>query len=146
MIWSNAYHRTYTGKALAHGSPVWLGLVSYSLYLWHWPLLAFARYVSPGELSVGAATTIVLMSVPVAWLSYRWVETPVRRGVLFRQRLWVIPGAITLLLLMFFTGAYININDGLRSRRALAELQDIKRRLISEHQQKVCSSALTSTT
>jgi len=82
---------------------VWVGLVSYSAYLWHWPLLAFYRY---GYTDVGhiAGGLIVLATFLLAWLTYRFIEQPARRSrapairVFLRQ--YVVPsGAITLLAL-----------------------------------------------
>jgi len=57
---------------------VLLGLISYPLYLWHWPLLSFTRVVE-GETSPFVVALIVLASVVLAWLTYRFVELPVRR-------------------------------------------------------------------
>jgi peptidoglycan/LPS O-acetylase OafA/YrhL len=56
---------------------VQLGLISYPLYLWHWPLLALLRLssVDPQALSVVAA---VALSVALAWLTWRYVERPAR--------------------------------------------------------------------
>lgn len=57
-----------------------VGLISYSLYLWHQPMLAFARIIGPSpDLSLDVAVALLLVSVPIAWLSYRFVETPFRR-------------------------------------------------------------------
>lgn len=60
---------------------VWIGLISYPLYLWHWPLLTFARihYGSvPPPPQVLAS--LVAASVVLAWLTYRFVEKPIRFG------------------------------------------------------------------
>ncbi len=58
---------------------VWVGLVSYSAYLWHWPLLAFYRY---GHTQIGsaAALSLFLLTFACAYLTYRYVETPARRS------------------------------------------------------------------
>ncbi|WP_225780884.1 acyltransferase family protein [Xenophilus sp. Marseille-Q4582] len=58
---------------------VWMGLISYPLYLWHWPLLAYARVLEEGvdpprAVRFGAVGVAVLL----AWLSYRFVEKPLR--------------------------------------------------------------------
>ncbi|MDA7417780.1 acyltransferase family protein [Xenophilus arseniciresistens] len=58
---------------------VWVGLISYPLYLWHWPLLAYARVLEEGvdpprAVRFGA----VGVSVLLAWLSYRFLEKPLR--------------------------------------------------------------------
>ncbi|HZF85853.1 MAG TPA: acyltransferase family protein [Burkholderiaceae bacterium] len=59
---------------------VWFGLISYPLYLWHWPLLAYARVLqSEGDPSRAIRFGAVAASVLLAWLSYRFVERPLRR-------------------------------------------------------------------
>jgi peptidoglycan/LPS O-acetylase OafA/YrhL len=66
---------------LSDARPVqWLGNISYSLYLWHWPVLVYYRTLadrSPGPL---ASLLLVAASVGLAALSYYFVETPVRRA------------------------------------------------------------------
>jgi peptidoglycan/LPS O-acetylase OafA/YrhL len=64
-------------RALSARPMVWVGRVSYSAYLWHWPLLAFYRY-GHSELTVGAGVTIFVATFVLAWLSYRFVEQPAR--------------------------------------------------------------------
>lgn len=55
-----------------------IGLMSYSLYLWHWPILSFLRYRRiPLEAGVGAAALAAIFAV--SWLSWRYVEAPLRR-------------------------------------------------------------------
>ncbi|PPF82220.1 acyltransferase [Subtercola sp. Z020] len=54
---------------------VWIGTISYSLYLWHWPMLVLAAAVF-GTLSLPLALAVGAFSVIPAWLSYRFVETP----------------------------------------------------------------------
>jgi hypothetical protein len=54
----------------------WLGDVSYSWYLWHWPLIAFAEVLWPGRTSVKIAAALV--GLGVAWLSYTLLEQPIR--------------------------------------------------------------------
>lgn len=58
---------------------VWGGLISYSLYLWHYPLFALAR-VQFGALSLALTLGLLLVSVLLAVMSYRWVETPFRNA------------------------------------------------------------------
>lgn len=57
---------------------VWVGLISYPLYLWHWPLLAYARIWTGEPLSSGVALGLLAISVVMAWLTYRWIERPIR--------------------------------------------------------------------
>ncbi|MDH6591167.1 peptidoglycan/LPS O-acetylase OafA/YrhL [Variovorax sp. TBS-050B] len=53
---------------------VWIGLISYPLYLWHWPLLVYARIVEEGEPAPSVRAAMVVASVALAWLTYRFVE------------------------------------------------------------------------
>jgi len=59
---------------------VWLGLISYPLYLWHWPILAFMRHYdlkAPSDLMRWGG---IALAVALATLTYRLVENPIRRG------------------------------------------------------------------
>jgi hypothetical protein len=73
---------------------VWIGLVSYPWYLWHWPLISFVRTMNFGEQSfaeeIGAAT----LSLALAVLTYRFVELPMR-GV--RKKRKFRPAAVVVL-------------------------------------------------
>jgi hypothetical protein len=60
---------------------VWLGKISYPLYLWHWPLLSFLRISSGGESPVSARLAAICIAVALAWLTYVVVERPIRFGV-----------------------------------------------------------------
>jgi peptidoglycan/LPS O-acetylase OafA/YrhL len=59
---------------------VFVGLVSYSWYLWHWPLLSFARIVADRDISTATASGIAVLSFGVACFSYRFIERPFRKS------------------------------------------------------------------
>lgn len=59
---------------------VFVGLISYSLYLWHWPLVVFVRYFNGMEpLTPGTSGLLLVAAILLATASYRWIETPLRR-------------------------------------------------------------------
>jgi peptidoglycan/LPS O-acetylase OafA/YrhL len=60
--------------------PVFVGKISYSWYLWHWPLLSLARLSSSGPLSPGATAAVVMLSFLLSVLSWRFIEQPFRRS------------------------------------------------------------------
>ncbi|MEE4216609.1 MAG: acyltransferase family protein [Xanthomonadales bacterium] len=71
--------QTLAGRLLGTRLLVGVGLISYSAYLWHYPLIAFSRHRSltePGEVLLLA---LALLSFPLAWLSWRYVERPFRQ-------------------------------------------------------------------
>jgi peptidoglycan/LPS O-acetylase OafA/YrhL len=64
---------------LASKPLVFVGLISYPLYLWHWVLLAFLRIANNGEEPQRSwRLTAIAASAVLAWLTYRWVERPIR--------------------------------------------------------------------
>jgi len=65
---------------LASRPLVGIGLISYPLYLWHWPLLVFFAIIKFGELTLLERELVVLASLLLAWATYRLVETPFRFG------------------------------------------------------------------
>lgn len=65
-------------KILSNKVLVWFGLISFPLYLWHWPLLAFARILEGDMPSRNIRIGAVLLAVVLAWLTYRFVERPIR--------------------------------------------------------------------
>lgn len=74
----NGTQQTLVGRWLSWRPVVFIGLISYSLYLWHWPMLAFVRYlvVDPSKTLLVAT---VCLSVLIAALSWRFVEQPIRK-------------------------------------------------------------------
>ena len=72
-----AYGTSLVGRLLATTPTVWLGKISYSLYLWHWPLFAFAAY-EWGELPIAGRLALIAASIVLAAVTYRWIEQPAR--------------------------------------------------------------------
>lgn len=69
----------WTGLVLRSTPMMFFGLISYSLYLWHWPLLSLWRMTHPGKPHIAMILLVCAVSVLLAWLSYRFVEQPFRR-------------------------------------------------------------------
>lgn len=111
---------------LARRGMVWVGLISYPLYLWHWPLLTFARVIESGDPSGTIRLVAVLASVLLAWLTYRFVERPIRFGLgTGRRRMGLV---LAPMVLAFAAGLVMYANAGFASRfpndiRALANFK-----------------------
>jgi peptidoglycan/LPS O-acetylase OafA/YrhL len=66
-------------RLLAARPLVAIGLISYSWYLWHWPLMAFVRIVTAGPPVPAVMLSVAIVSIVPAWASWRYVERPFRR-------------------------------------------------------------------
>jgi peptidoglycan/LPS O-acetylase OafA/YrhL len=88
LIWSgtNAERLSLVARILAMRPVVFVGLISYSLYLWHWPIFAFARYFHRGPLPVAQTIPIVVGSFCLGILSWRFIELPFRNGNIIKSR------------------------------------------------------------
>ena len=72
-------------RGLSTAVPRWFGRISFSLYLWHWPVLVLvAALTASGRLNVPLAMFCIVESVVLAGLSYRFVEQPARRSTVLR--------------------------------------------------------------
>ncbi len=66
-------------NVLAWPPLVWTGLISYALYLWHWPLLSFLNILAEGRPPLALRWLALGSSFLLAWLTYRYIELPIRR-------------------------------------------------------------------
>ncbi len=70
----------FNRTVLANRGLVGLGLISFPLYLWHWPLLSFARIIESETPSRGIRLAAIGISLVLAWLTYKLIERPIRFG------------------------------------------------------------------
>jgi peptidoglycan/LPS O-acetylase OafA/YrhL len=92
---------------------VWIGLISFPLYLWHWPVLTFARILESQTPILEIRVTAVFVSIILAWLTYYFVERPLRFGA--HNRLKTI-GLIAVLMMISSFGLFIWNGKGLKFR------------------------------
>ena len=93
VIAAGTQHTTWVNRALAFPAMVKVGDWSYSIYLWHWPLMVFAASLWPGV--SGARILAGVLSFLPAVASYRWLEQPIRRlPPLTRRRTFALVGAV----------------------------------------------------
>jgi peptidoglycan/LPS O-acetylase OafA/YrhL len=91
---------------------VWIGLISYPLYLWHWPLLSFTRIVNGMQPSTEMSLAAVLVSFLLAWLTYSLMEKPARQGSNKKMAM----ALMIVMAIIFGIGLVINLNDGMVNR------------------------------
>jgi peptidoglycan/LPS O-acetylase OafA/YrhL len=93
----------------------WLGSRSYSLYLWHWPLVA-ALYCFDLQGAVPWIAAAIALSLALSELSYRLVEQPARHGLQRWRRRWAVAGLLGLVLLTGFAANEVVKNKGIPQR------------------------------
>jgi peptidoglycan/LPS O-acetylase OafA/YrhL len=100
---------------LSHRYLVTLGLMSYSAYLWHQPLLAFARHRAMGEPNPALLSALLLLSLGLAYLSWRWIEAPFRRPKTVPLR-WLYSASAGCALLLGIAGVAAQESAGFPNR------------------------------
>ena len=102
-------------RALAHPGPVFVGLISYSLYLWHWPVLVLSTYWR-GEYAGPVETALWLgLSFLLAVLSFALVERPLRRATALPARR-LVGGTVAIASVILLAGGVIFLRDGIPGR------------------------------
>jgi peptidoglycan/LPS O-acetylase OafA/YrhL len=109
---------------LASRPMVFVGSISYPLYLWHWPLLVFFAIIKFAPLTLLESGLVVGLSVALAWATARFVEAPIRYGRPYRVKIAALGAAMAMLAL---AGAVIARNNGFDFRlpgeiRAMAQV------------------------
>src|SRR6185437_12284968 len=72
--------RTLAGQLLAVPWLVRIGALSYSLYLWHWPILTLSRWYAGRDLRLVETLVVLCFVGLISYASWRWVERPFRAG------------------------------------------------------------------
>lgn len=112
---------------LAHKMMVFVGLISYPLYLWHWSILSFARIVESEFPSPEIRFAAVAISFLLAWLTYRLIEKPIRFG----RKAWIkTAGTIFLMVVVGYIGYNTYQRDGLAFRSTVKPFKNNKNELV----------------
>ncbi|WP_051677422.1 acyltransferase family protein [Bradyrhizobium sp. URHD0069] len=93
---------------------VFVGLISYPLYLWHWPLISYAYVIRLGKVPTPLmATALVAASFLLAWATYRFIEYPIRFGTHRHRGTQIVAACVAVL---GACGLAVWINNGFPER------------------------------
>jgi peptidoglycan/LPS O-acetylase OafA/YrhL len=112
---------------LASRPLVFIGLISYPLYLWHWPLLSLLRIIEWGKPARGLVNETVLISIGLAYATYILVEKPIRFGR-FSSRPWRMRAAVALsfgICAIGGLGLLTFMMNGIPSRNSISDISDV---------------------
>ena len=131
-------HDALGNRLLALRPLVWVGLISYPLYLWHWPVLSYIRIVESGTPSPALLWGGAGLSVMLAAITYRFIEQPLRAPELKQSALIGLTGALAALLV---ASRVVVASDGLPDRSAVRYVKAAEAQLKREPRQDHSCSA-----
>ncbi len=123
IIWANSHFSTWVGRLLSVRAVVGVGLISYSWYLWHWPVFVYANAVSVDGMQALESAGWIVFSLMLAWLSWRLVELPFREKRLLAGRKPVLVCGLAALFLIGLAGQMVRNHDGVPQRLSGQALQ-----------------------
>ena len=94
--------KTLTHKILSHKIPVAIGLISYSIYLWHQPLFTFMRHINDGHLTLTSMISLSLLTIILAGLTWYFIEQPCRKANISMRKTFCI--SLTFLISFILIG------------------------------------------
>ncbi len=112
LLYSGQKGPAVGNRILSFPAFVFVGLVSYSLYLWHWPLLVFARYFFGRDLAAGQTVSVVGLSIALAVVSTFFIEKLFRGqdSKLTSRQIWAFSIAGTVILIAI--GVHGDVSKG----------------------------------
>ncbi len=105
------------GFILANKPAVFIGLISYPLYLWHWPLISFSEIIYGKDFRESVNIEIGLLTVFLAVLTFYIIEVPVRR----RRSVRAVQASLVVFMITVGFAGYFISNDGLENRPWIAK-------------------------
>jgi peptidoglycan/LPS O-acetylase OafA/YrhL len=141
VIYAGEKGASWAGNILTFPPLVFIGVISYAMYLWHWPLIVFSQYFFLGDLSRSATVAVIAGSVLMAFISFEFVESRFRgRNAAFSRRqifsLGFAASTVSLLL-----GMIVLRSDGLPQRYDASTRNLVKENEDRRHDfQEACSN------
>lgn len=131
IIFSN--ENTLTYKLLSLRPIVFIGLLSYSLYLWHQPIFSFLRIYSIEEPSTNTFLISIVFIFLISYLSLKYIETPFRNKKAVSQKA-IFTFAVVGSLFFLAVGLFLNKNYGVPSRvfDPSIKIEDLDKRIYNE--------------
>ncbi|MCE2929322.1 MAG: acyltransferase, partial [Candidatus Caenarcaniphilales bacterium] len=131
LIYSNSSpNQGFTYKLLSSKTMVNIGLISYSLYLWHWPIIAYSRYIFGDQLTTSHLIMIFLASFGLAIFSYKYIEQPIRNLPKEFSKRKIFAYAALSMLVIISISLIIKTSHGLKFRfkqKELAIVEQLKK-------------------
>lgn len=125
VIYSGESGDCFSKRVLSSGILVLFGVISYSLYLWHWPLIVFGRFFVSAELDGPQTAVVLALSFVFAMLSFVFVESPFRSKRFTRHQMFQF--AAVAMTITVAAGVSIQLTEGVPGRFDAATRQLVLR-------------------
>ncbi|MFT5085596.1 MAG: hypothetical protein ACI9Y1_003657, partial [Lentisphaeria bacterium] len=118
LIYGGSSHQGWVQSILSSKVPVFLGKISYSLYLWHWPVYVMFLYNANDDLGLTDTIAMALVTLTLSVFSWRFVETPFRNGsiALASTKTRVFTATAFSSLVLMALGIYMHTSNGMPQR------------------------------
>ncbi len=126
MLYSGARNETWPARLLSTSPVRIIGLISYSMYLWHWPLLVFYRQWSISPVTNTEVSVLIVVIVVLSYLTWRFVEQPFRNRGLFGGRERILALGVGVMLVLGAMSLLIMNGNGFPGRHSeqVARIQE----------------------
>ena len=119
LLFSGQGSLSGVGKVLSFRPLVFTGLISYSLYLWHWPLLVFSKYYLMRALTPTETVGIITLTFIVSISSWKFIEQPFRgKAPIFAKRRRLFPASGLVMAVAVVAGIFVFKKNGIPTRFA----------------------------
>lgn len=115
LVLANGAGKNTVNHALCHPVAVFFGAITYSLYLWHWPVFTLSSYLRDGYANIFEAALWMTLSVVLAWVSWRFIENPIRHARRLPGKVVLTATALASVAALGF-GGWVYAKNGLSDR------------------------------
>lgn len=126
VLYAGQHEGLWITRTLSISFARFFGKISYSLYLWHWPLIVFYKLEFSPEPSSVERYVLIIASILLAYLSWRFVEEPFRHVSVQKKRSWIYATAGVSSLILVLISVYFIQTEGIRARYSDEQLSYIE--------------------
>jgi len=126
IIYSGSIGKTFIGEFLSSGLLIKVGVISYSLYLWHWPIIVYTKLYLQRPLQNEEIVYLIVLMFILAFISWRYIEQPFRgKNSKFSKKI-VFQGATFVVIISTVFGLYTHFENGISQRLSKNNLEIVR--------------------
>ncbi len=127
IIYSGINGESFITRMLSFRPIVFIGLISYSLYLWHWPIIVYTKYYSIVDLTNTEIIVMLSVILILSIISWHYIEKPFRTKKVLPSKRDIIIVSVLLSFVIFCMGISLILNDGFPNRYKVEAVKNMAR-------------------